>query len=228
MVCDVKNTIARRVAQELKDGQVVNLGIGIPTLVANHVPKDVSIILHGENGIIGQGSAPAPGDEDRNVCDAGAAFTTVIPGGCFVDSADSFGLIRSGRIDVTVLGALQADAKGNLANWMIPGKMVVGFGGAMDLVTCAKTVILAMEHTNKGRPKIVEHCDLPLTGAKCVRFIVTEKAFMEITPEGIVLREIAEGLSVEDVQNATEAQLIIPQQVGVMPVVQVEEQMAHR
>ncbi len=223
MTCDVNNTIARRVARELKDGQVVNLGIGLPTYVANHIAEDTHIFLHGENGILGLGPVPEAGKEDPNVFDAGVASATILPGGSFMDSAESFGLIRSGRIDVTVLGALQVDEKGNLANWIIPGKMIVGYGGAVDLVTCAKTVIVAMKHTNKGAHKIMTSCTLPLTGSRCVRYIVTEMGFMEVTEQGIVLREVAQGLTAEEVQAATEARLIIPETVGVMPVVPIEE-----
>ena len=220
MTCDIRNTIAARVAKELKDGQVVNLGIGIPTYVANHIPEHVSVIFHGENGILGIGPQSAPTEEDSNIFDAGGMPITIVPGGCYLDSAESFALIRSGRVDVTVLGALQVDERGDLANWTIPGKMTVGFGGAMDLVACAKTVIVAMEHTNKGRPKIMKRCTLPLTGAGCVHYIITEKAFMEVTPGGIVLREVAQGLTVEDVQQATEAKLIVPDMVGVMDIVE--------
>ncbi|MGP8312806.1 3-oxoacid CoA-transferase subunit B [Enterocloster aldenensis] len=219
MACDVNNTIAKRVAHELKDNQVVNLGIGIPTFVSNHIPEHINVYFHGENGILGLGPVPAHGMEDPNVFDAGAAGATVIPGGSFMDSSQSFALIRSGRIDVTVLGALQVDERGNLANWTIPGKMTVGFGGAVDLVTCAGTVIVAMKHTNKGAHKIMTSCSLPLTGAHCVRYIVTEMGFMEVTEQGIVLKEVAEGLTVQDVQKATDARLIIPERIGIMPIV---------
>lgn len=216
---DVKHTIAMRAARELKDGQVVNLGIGIPTFVPQYIPKGISVTLHGENGILGIGPQPSMQTIDDNIFDAGGASVSILPGGCFLNSAESFALVRSGRVDVTILGALQVDAQGNLANWTIPGKMTVGFGGAMDLVCCAKTVIVAMAHTNKGKPKIMRNCTLPLTGSNCVRYIVTEMAFMEVTSDGIILREVAEGLTAADVQNATEAELIVPAHIGVMPIV---------
>lgn len=219
MGVNVKKTIAMNAARILEDGQVVNLGIGIPTMVANYIPEGIQVIFQSENGILGLGHTPEPGMEDADVFDAGSNLVTVEPGGMFMDSAQSFGLIRGGHVDVTVLGALQVDEAGDLANWIIPGKMIAGYGGAMDLVNSASTVIVAMEHTNKGKPKILKKCTFPLTGIGCIRYIVTEKAFMEVTKEGIVLKEIAQGLTVEDVQAATEAKLIVGDSVGVMPVV---------
>lgn len=206
---DVKNFIARRVALELKDGDVVNLGIGLPTLVANFVPEGVNITLQAEHGILGAGPAAKEGEEDPEIINAGGFPITVMPGACFFDSATSFGIIRGGHVDVTVLGALQVDEKGNLANWMVPGKRVPGMGGAMDLVVGARKVIVAMEHTAKGEPKILKECSFPLTAVEVVNQIITEMGVMEITEEGIVLTEIAPGLTVEDVQAATGAKLII-------------------
>lgn len=221
MEIDNKRTIASRAARLLKDGQVVNLGIGIPTLVTDYIPREISITLQSENGILGIGHTPEEGEADPDVFDAGSNLVTVQPGGAFMDSSSCFGLIRSGRVDATILGALQVDEKGDLANWIIPGKMIAGYGGAMDLITCASVVIVAMEHTNKGKPKILERCTFPLTGAGCVRYIVTEMGFMEVTGAGIVLREVREGLTVEEVQAATGARLLIPEEPGVMPAVTV-------
>ena len=213
---DTKEFIAKRVARELKNGDVVNLGIGLPTLVANHVPEGVEITLHAEHGIIGIGPAAKPGEEDYEITNAGGFPVTVLPGASFLNSAASFAVIRGGRVDVTILGALQVDAKGNLANWMVPGKRVPGMGGAMDLVVGAKKTIVAMEHTIKGAPKIFESCTYPLTAVGVVKQIVTEMGVMEITGDGIVLREIAPGISVGDIQAATEAKLIIPDDLKVM------------
>ncbi len=207
---DAKNFIAKRVAQELNDGDVVNLGIGLPTLVANHVPEGINITLQAEHGILGAGPAAKEGEEDPEIINAGGFPITVLPGASFFDSATSFAIIRGGHVDVTILGALQVDEKGNLANWMVPGKRVPGMGGAMDLVVGARKVIVAMEHTAKGAPKILKECSFPLTAVEVVNQIITEKGVMEITKQGIVLTEIAPGLSVEDVQAATDAKLIIP------------------
>lgn len=215
---DVKKFIAKRAAQELHDGDVVNLGIGIPSLVANHVPEGKRIFLQTENGILGQGSAPAPGKEDKSLLDASSAFTTVLPGGKIFDSAGAFGLIRGGHVDATVLGALQVDEHGNLANWAIPGKMLVGIGGAMDLVTCAKKVIVAMEHTTNGEPKIMRNCTFPLTAPHVVDVIITDMGVIDVTDKGLVLREIAPELSVEDVQRVTEAHLLISDNLKIMSV----------
>jgi len=214
----IKEFIAKRVARMLKDGDVVNLGIGMPTLVANYLPEGANIFLQSENGFIGVGPAPEQGKEDKNIVNAGGQCVTILPGGVFFDSATSFVIIRGGHVDMTVLGALQVDEKGNLANWMIPGKMVPGMGGAMDLVTGAKKVTIAMEHTAKGAPKILKECTLPLTAAHQVDYIVTEMGFMEVTKEGIVLREINPEFTVEEVQAATEATLIIPEDMKQMEV----------
>ena len=213
---ETKDFIAKRVAQELKDGDVVNLGIGLPTLVANFVPEGIEITLQSENGILAAGPAAKPGQEDPDIINAGGFPITVLPGASFFDSAASFGIIRGGHVDVTILGALQVDEKGNLANWMVPGKRVPGMGGAMDLVVGARKVIIAMEHTIKGNPKIMKECTYPLTAVGVVKQIITEMGVMDITPEGIVLTEIAPGSTVEDVQAATDAQLIIPEHLKVM------------
>lgn len=206
---DDKNYIAKRVAKELKDGDVVNLGIGLPTLVSNYIPEGVEITLQSENGFLGMGPAAEPGEEDPYLVNAGGIHVKINPGGAFFDSADSFLIIRGGHVDATVLGALEVDEKGNLANWMVPGKMVPGMGGAMDLVTGAKKVIVAMSHTAKGNHKILKECKLPLTAVNAVDLIVTEMGVMEVTNEGLVLKEINPKYSVEDVQNATGAALII-------------------
>lgn len=213
---DVKNFIAKRVAKELKDGDVVNLGIGLPTLVANFVPQGVEITLQSEHGLLGAGPMPEPGKEDPDIINAGGFPITVVPGASYFDSATSFGIIRGGHVDVTVLGALQVDEKGNIANWMVPGKRVPGMGGAMDLVVGAKEVIVAMEHTIKGAPKIMTSCTYPLTAVGVVKKIITEMGVMDITEKGIVLKEIAPGLTVDEVQAATDANLIIPEQLAVM------------
>lgn len=214
----IKEFIAKRVAKELKDGDIVNLGIGLPTMVANYIPEGVNIFLQSENGFIGLGPAPEAGKEDKHIVNAGGQPVTILPGGAFFDSATSFGIIRGGHVDVTVLGALQVDEEGNLANWMIPGKMVPGMGGAMDLVVGAKKVIIAMEHTQKGSPKILNKCTLPLTAAKQVDMIITEMGVMEVTDKGIVLKEINPEYTVEDVQAATEAKLIIADDLKPMEV----------
>ncbi|WP_129599331.1 3-oxoacid CoA-transferase subunit B [Anaerophilus nitritogenes] len=206
---NVKEIIARRVAKELKDGDVVNLGIGLPTMVANFIPKDMDVMFQSENGFIGLGAAPEEGKEDLDLVNAGGQPVTIVPGGAFFDSATSFSIIRGGHVDATVLGALQVDEKGNLANWMVPGKMVPGMGGAMDLVVGAKKVIISMTHTAKGKPKILKECNLPLTAAGQVDMIVTEMGVMQVTKEGLVLTEINPQYSVEQVQEATEAKLII-------------------
>ncbi len=212
-----RERIARRVARIFKDNDVVNLGIGLPTSVANYVPDGVHIILQSENGFLRVGPVPEPGQEDPDIVDAGGMPVSILPGGCGFDSATSFAIIRGGHLAATVLGALEVDQEGNLANWMIPGKMVPGMGGAMDLVAGARKVIIAMEHlTKKGEPKILKKCKLPLTAAHEVDLIVTELGLMEVTDEGIVLRELAPGVTVDEIQSKTEAVLIIPNQIGVM------------
>ena len=209
MTMDPQITIARRIAKELRDGMLVNLGIGIPTLVANYVPADVHIHFQSENGLIGTGPIPQDGLAQARLTDAGGRPVTAIPGACTFDSAMSFGLIRGGHVDLTVLGGLQVDEQGHLANWMIPGRMVPGMGGAMDLVTGARRVIVAMQHTAKGKPKIVRKCSLPLTSARPVDLVVTELAVISFATGKARLVETAEGVSVADVQAATEATLEI-------------------
>lgn len=214
----IREVIAKRVAKELKDGDVVNLGIGLPTLVANYIPEGMDVTFQSENGFVGLGSAPEAGKEDKDLVNAGGQPVTINSGGAFFDSSMSFAIIRGGHVDATVLGALQVDQKGNLANWMIPGKMVPGMGGAMDLVVGAKKVIVAMEHTAKGNPKILKECNLPLTAAGEVNLIVTEMAVLEVTEKGLILKELGPEATVEDVIASTEAELIISDDLRVMDI----------
>jgi len=214
----IREVIAKRAAKEIKDGYVVNLGIGLPTAIPNYLEKGIEVILQSENGLLGMGPTPAQGEENPYLTNAGGAYITAMPGASSFDSATSFAIIRGGHVDVTILGALQVDEKGNLANWMIPGKKTPGMGGAMDLLSGAKRVILTMEHKAGDNKKILKTCTLPLTAATCVHQIITEMGVMDITEKGIVLREIHPEFSVEDVQNATEATLIIDANLKEMEV----------
>ncbi len=215
---DDKVLIAKRVARELRDGSLVNLGIGLPTMVPRYLPAGIEVCFQSENGIIGMAPVPGAGMEEPSLTDAGGGFVGAIPGAASIDSCLSFGLIRGGHLDLTILGGLEVDEQGRLANWMVPGKMLPGMGGAMDLVTGAKRVIVAMSHTARGKPKILKHCTLPLTSVRRVNLIVTEMAVIEPTDEGLVFREIAPGVSIENVIAATEASLIVPADVPEMAV----------
>jgi 3-oxoacid CoA-transferase subunit B len=212
-----KEQIAYRIAQELKDGYYVNLGIGIPTLVANYIPKGINVVLQSENGLLGMGPFPFEGEEDPDLINAGKQTITTVPGSVFFDSAMSFGMIRAGKVDLTVLGAMEVSEEGDIANWKIPGKMVKGMGGAMDLVASAKNIIVAMMHSNpKGESKLLPKCTLPLTGVKCVKKIVSDLAVMDVTPDGFRLLERAPGVSVEEIKSKTAGKLIIEKEVPEM------------
>lgn len=214
----IKEIIAKRVAKELHDGQLVNLGIGLPTLVANYVPEGITVTFQSENGMVGMGPKPSEENIDPNIVNAGGQYVSILPHGAYFDSCMSFTLIRGGHVDITVLGALEVDQEGNLANWIIPGKMVPGMGGAMDLVCGAKKVIVAMQHTGKGKPKILKKCALPLTAKNEVDLIVTELGVFEVTKDGLVLREIQKDTTIDEIKSVTEADFIIDENLKIMDV----------
>lgn len=214
-----KEQIAQRIAKELKDGFYVNLGIGIPTLVANYIPPGIKVVLQSENGLLGIGPFPLEGEEDADLINAGKQTITTVPGSAFFDSAMSFGMIRAGKVDLTVLGAMEVSERGDISNWKIPGKMVKGMGGAMDLVASAKNIIVAMMHTNpKGESKLLSHCTLPLTGVRCVKKVITDIAVIEVTDNGFKLLERAPGISVDEIKNKTDGKLIVEGEIQEMVV----------
>lgn len=214
-----KTGIAKRIAKEIKDGYYVNLGIGIPTLVANYIPQGMNVVLQSENGLLGMGPFPFEGEEDPDLINAGKQTITTVPGSAFFDSAMSFGMIRARKVDLTILGAMEVAENGDIANWKIPGKMVKGMGGAMDLVASAKNIIVAMQHVNKaGESKLLKKCTLPLTGIHCVKKIVTELAVLDVTSQGFKLLERAPGISVEQIKNATEGKLIVEGEILEMKI----------
>lgn len=221
MVADkilAKEIIAKRVAKELKEGQLVNLGIGLPTLVANYIPKEMNITFESENGIVGMGQMAASGENDPDIINSGGEYVTLLPQGAFFDSSMSFALIRGGHVDVAVLGALEVDEKGNLANWIVPNKIVPGMGGAMDLAIGAKKIIVAMQHTGKDKPKIVKKCTLPLTAKAQVNLIVTELCVIDVTSDGLLLKEIHKDTTIDEIKSLTDASLIVPDNVKIMDV----------
>lgn len=214
-----KNAIAKRIAREVKDGMYVNLGIGIPTLVANYIPEGINVTLQSENGILGMGPFPFEGEEDADFINAGKQTVTLLPGSSIFDSATSFGMIRAQKVDLTILGAMEVSEEGDIANWKIPGKMVKGMGGAMDLVASAKNIIVAMQHVNKaGESKLLPKCSLPLTGIKCIKRIVTELAVLDVTPQGFKLVERAPGVSIEEIKKATAGKLIVEGEIPEMVI----------
>jgi 3-oxoacid CoA-transferase subunit B len=214
-----KDGIAKRIAKEVKDGYYVNLGIGIPTLVANYIPKGINVVLQSENGILGMGPFPWEGEEDPDLINAGKQTVTLLPGSVIFDSAMSFGMIRAQKVDLTILGAMEVSEEGDIANWKIPGKMVKGMGGAMDLVASAKNIIVAMQHVNKaGESKLLPKCTLPLTGVKCIKRIVTELAVLDVTPQGFRLLERAPGISTEQIKNATAGRLVVEGEIPEMKI----------